>query len=94
MMLRAMFYGMLGGLLAAASLGCGHQQGPPVVAEPEVVEDRSVDCPELIRQKYPFLECERDQYERAVVVHEPQVLITSQMPQLAPYVESEDYWGR
>jgi hypothetical protein len=93
-MLRTMIVGTLGGLLAAACIGCGHNGGPPAPAEPEVVEDRSVACPELIRLKYPFLVCERDQHERAMVVHEPQVLITRQMPRLDPYVESDDYWGR
>jgi len=94
MMLRAMLYGTFAALVAASSVGCGHEQGPALAQEPEVVEDRSVACPELMRQKYPFLQCERDADERIVVVHEPQVLITRQMPMLSPYVESDDYWGR
>jgi hypothetical protein len=93
-MLRVTLSGTLGALLAAASIGCGHQAGPAAPAEPVAVEDRSADCHALIQLKYPFLQCERDESGRVVVVHEPQVLITRQMPQLDPYVESDDYWGR
>ena len=91
-MLRAMLFTTLGLLLTVLGMGCGHSEGPASGVEPETVEDRSVACPALIQVKYPFLRCERDAYGHAVLAHEPQILITSQMPDLDPYVEGDAYW--
>lgn len=53
----------------------------------------TVECPWLTRTKYPFLTCTRDQWGQIVLSGPVQVLETSQMPEMDPYVLSTSYIG-
>jgi len=85
-------------LLAAACAG-DSGPGPGPVAAPgsgalaAAEPDRSVECPGLVRVKYPFLSCVRDEAGNVVFDAEPEPITVSRMPDMDPFVESDDYWG-
>lgn len=77
-------------------LGCAASNGPEASAagatEVAAVDD-SVACPALAREKYPFLTCVHNDMGEVVFDSEPQVIDVSRMPDMDPFVESDDYWG-
>ena len=53
--------------------------------------DGAIECPPLIQTKYPFLTCVKaDSGTGFVFGGKPEILPTSEMPPLDPYVESVD----
>ena len=59
----------------------------------KVEADKSIECPWLTRQKYPFLACQKTKWGSIVLAGPVFQLPGSQMPKLDPYVESDAYWG-
>ena len=51
----------------------------------------AVECPPLTQTKYPFLTCVKAEFGTGSVLSgKPEILPTSQMPPLDPYVESAE----
>jgi len=53
----------------------------------------TVECPWLTKTKYPFLTCTKDAWGQIVLSGPVQVLETSRMPAMDPYVVSTSYIG-
>lgn len=82
--------------LVLLGAGCAGSNGPEATdtaAAPVAAVDKTVDCPGVASVKYPFLRCTHDAAGQVVFDAEPQLLEVSQMPEMDPFVENDDYWG-